>query len=421
MIFDGKFSCEGPGRRFGSQKMKSLLISKTYFPPYKGGISHYVGEIAKALGPRRVCCLTAEPGESHIDDLGISVYRNRTAFESNPVLQSLGLARSLGPIFVRERPRIIQLATVYEGYLGLWMRTLWKFPFVIYAHGNEVLETMHTSWPKPRIALQTANHIFAASRFTAGLVEKLGVDPSRITIVNPGCDLRRFQPLAKSLELKQKLVGSRNGKVLLTVGGLVARKGQDMVLRCLPALLQRFPDLFYLIAGDGPYRAQLEALVEDLGLREHVRFLGKPGEELLPEIYALSDVFVMPSRQNIAACDVEGFGLVYLEASACEKPIVAGNSGGIPDAVIDGRTGLLVNPTDPREIGEALGRILGDGVLAETLGKQGRMRLVHQHEWENVAARVHSILENIVGESGNRHDSVSQSQSHSHSEDQTYV
>src|SRR5206468_7137429 len=111
--------------------------------------------------------------------------------------------------------------------------------------------TMTSSWPKPRTALQTADHIFAVSRFTAGLVEKAGVDSSRISIVHPGCDLQRFQPRRPNLELKRRLLGSRCGKTLLTVGGLVARKGKDMVLRALPGLVQRFPDLTYIIAGDG--------------------------------------------------------------------------------------------------------------------------------------------------------------------------
>src|SRR5262249_18368371 len=119
-------------------------------------------------------------------------------------------------------------------------------------------------------------------------------------------------------------------------------------------------------------------------------------DELLPEIYALSDVFVMPSRQNLEACDVEGFGLVYLEASACGKPVVAGRSGGASDAVLDGETGLLVDPNNPLEVANALERLLTNKDLAHALGRQGRSRLIGTFEWPQIANRVQEIIENVV-------------------------
>lgn len=377
--------------------MRSLLVSRMYFPPYKGGISHLMGEIAQALGSSRVCCLTGVPAdEKHDNDPGISVYRSRMAFSERRLVQALGLSHTLARIMIKERPQAIQLATVYDGYLGLWLKHWRKLPLIIYAHGNEILDAMHMKWPKPKAALLQADHVIAVSRFTAGLVEHAGVDPSRISIVHPACDLQRFRPLPANLELKQKWVGNIQRRVVVTVGGLVARKGHDMVLRALSRLIPKFPDLAYLIVGDGPHRPKLESLVHELGLDEHVVFAGKIKDELLPEIYALSEIFVMPSRENLDACDVEGFGLVYLEAGACEKPVVAGRSGGVPDAVLDEQTGLLVDPNNLLELANALERLLNNRRLAETLGRQGRSRLIGKFEWPWIANRIHEIVETIV-------------------------
>ena len=165
------------------------------------------------------------------------------------------------------------------------------------------------------------------------------------------------------MDLRHKLLpGRHKDKVILCVGNLVARKGQDMVIRALPSLRQTIPDVTYLIVGEGPYRVPLDKLTLELGVRDRVIFAGRILVEELPDIYAISDVFVMPSRNE--ECDVEGFGLVFLEASACAKPVVGGRSGGIPDAIEEGVTGLLVGPRDPEDIANALARLLSDGDLA---------------------------------------------------------
>lgn len=173
---------------------------------------------------------------------------------------------------------------------------------------------------------------------------------------------------------------------------------KTVVLVALPKVCQTIPDLMYLIVGDGPQRRQLESLATDMGVRENVIFAGRVGAEDLPEIYALSDVFVMPSREQLETCDVEGFGLVFLEASACAKPVVGGRGGGIPDALVDGVTGLLVNPHDSEDIASTLTRLLTDSDLAMRLGQQGRLRVVKEFNWARVGDRVQGILESTLRE-----------------------
>jgi phosphatidyl-myo-inositol dimannoside synthase len=247
--------------------------------------------------------------------------------------------------------------------------------------------------------LQKADRVLAISRFTADLVQKAGVDPSRIDIIHVGCDATRFRPLSARMELRQKLLGDRyRNRVILTVGNLVSRKGHDMVIRALPRLRETVPDITYLVVGDGPHRQQLEALADAVGVRDRVVFAGGVPDSDLPDIYALSDVFAMPSREHVEQCDVEGFGLVFLEANACAKPVVGGRSGGIPEAIEDGATGFLVNPNDSEDIAHAIGRLLTDTSLAIRMGQQGRVRVVNHFTWQKIGDRVQEILDAILQE-----------------------
>ena len=377
---------------------KSLLVSRTYFPPQVGGISHFMASVASALGPARVCCLTAVPRASGAEPAPFRprVYRRPMAFTGSTGLQALGLATAVGEIVIRERPSVVQLAMASEGYLGLLMKRWMRLPFVIYAHGNEILEAMQSEWDKPRLALRSADRILANSRFTKELVHKIGVDPDRIDIVHPGCDSDRFRPHAPEPDLRRRLLGGHDGdRVVLTIGNLVARKGHDMVIRALPRLCRTIPNVTYLIVGDGPYRTNLEQLAAATGVADRVVFAGRIADRDLPRVYSLGDVFVMPSREQADLCDVEGFGLVFLEANACGKPVVGGRSGGVPDAIVEGQTGFLVDPHDVEEIAATLGRVLGNRELAHRLGQQGRERAVREFAWSRIGDHVQTIVESV--------------------------
>jgi len=311
-------------------------------------------------------------------------------------MKALTLACSLSEIAVRDRPRVVQLATCDEGYLGLQLLRWFKLPFIVYAHGNEILGAIDSDWDKPRLALKKAACVLANSRFTAGLLQTAGVAPEAIAVIPLGCDIDRFRPRTPPLQLRRKVLGDRaRGPVILTVGNLVERKGHDMVIRSLPAVCQRVPDATYLIVGTGAYKERLNELAAELGVRDRIIFAGKVSDDELPDVYAMCDVFAMPSRARLAAHDVEGFGLVYLEAGACAKPVVAGRSGGIEDAVVDGFTGLIVDPSDARDIGQALIRLLTDSELRGRLGQQGRDRVRKEHTWSVLGARVQGILERV--------------------------
>jgi len=185
-------------------------------------------------------------------------------------------------------------------------------------------------------------------------------------------------------------------QVIMTVGRLDERKGHDMVIRAVRLLVERFPQLVYMIVGKGREEQRLKGLAEDLSIGERIIFTGFVTDEALPDYYRLCDVFVLPNRETEdnkqMRGDYEGFGVVFLEASACGKPVIAGKSGGSGEAVVDGVTGLLVDPKSESEIANAIERILSDNEFAGRLGMDGRRRAEKEFDWKYAAEAMERIL-----------------------------
>lgn len=363
-------------------------------------------EICLALGPDRVACLTGvRASPENPRRLGrIRVYRRPWAFAENRIMQAATLTFSFLEILLRDRPRVLQLCSCQEGYLGLLLQRWLDLPFVIYAHGNEILDAMHSDWEKPRLALKRASFVLANSRFTANLVEATGVRPETIKVIPLGCDTEKFRPLEPDPRLRERVLGNRaDGPVILSVGNLVERKGHDMVVRALPAISKEVPGVTYVIVGSGPYRKNLEELASSLRVGNQIVFAGRVPDEDLPKFYALSDVFAMPSRARPDSNDVEGFGIVFLEAGASGKPVIAGRSGGIEDAVLHGITGLLVDPSSEEDVAQALIRLFKNDELRVKLGNQGRDRVQKEYTWSIVSECVQAILEQVAGEQSRRY------------------
>ena len=380
--------------------VKALLISGAYFPPQVGGISRFMAEVASALGPDHVCSLTgvATSGTTN-HSRGPAVYRYPSIVGPSRMTKAAGWAAALLQIMIRERPQVVILASVDDSHFGLWLHRWFRMPFIVFAYGNEILETINEGHQRQQLALRVANRVLATSKYSAGVAEEAGAKPGRIEVLFPGCDIDFFRPMRSRKDLREKLLGARhNHRVILTVGNLVSRKGHDMVIRALPDLFRRVPDLVYLIAGDGPYRGELEALARDLGVFDRLAFVGRVPEADLPDLYALCDVFVMVSRARVEENDVEGFGMVLLEANACGKPVVGGRSGGMSDALVEGVTGLLVDPLDLEDITEALARLLTDQDLATRFGEEGRLRVVRDFQWPQIGRRLLSILNAVQRE-----------------------
>jgi len=377
--------------------MRLLVVSQD-FPPAIGGIQTYTWELVRRWTDRDAHLVVVAPdGDGHADvdaSLPAHVTRVRTRPDLLPIT-GIPAVRTFAQRMRADVAFHAQWQTIGASLLSRW-RTGYPRRIVCAAHGRELLFNPASDVPVlgsaydllRRLVLRGADIFTPVSRYTAGLLGELGVPDDRITIVPNGTDPDRFQPVDASV-LRHEL-DLEGQPVLLTVGRLVPRKGVDTTLRALPGLLETVPDAMYLVVGTGPDRERLDRLAADIGVRDHVRFAGQVPFANLPAYYSLADAFVMPSRE--ARPDVEGFGLVFLEAGACGTPVVGARAGGIPDAVQDGTTGLLVPPADPKALTDALTRLLTTPELAERLGRGGRHHAVHEASWDHVADRLWRVL-----------------------------
>jgi Glycosyltransferase len=392
-------TCEAPAAlAFPS----ALLVARDYFPPQIGGISTMMERLVMHAASPNLRCLVGIPGATHLETTQgrARVYRAAAAFRLFTPFDYVVMPALLAALKRRHQIRALILATSTEGHIGLLARSALRLPFIMFAHGNEILSLRETEWQRPLAALRSASAVLANSRYTAGLLHQLGVLPARVRVVHPGCDTDRFSPnAARAAAYRERLRIEPNRFMLLTVANMVERKGHDMVLRAIAKLRHTIPRLIYVIAGEGAQEPILKRLAGELGVSDCVRFLGSVPAQDLPDLYAACDVFVMPARFRDSDNDVEGFGLVYVEASACERPVIGGRSGGVEDAIVDGKTGLLVDPRDVDELAASIERLWRHPELRASLGRSGRRRAETELTWEHFAGHVCAALHDATRDS----------------------
>jgi phosphatidylinositol alpha-1,6-mannosyltransferase len=269
----------------------------------------------------------------------------------------------------------------------LLLRPLTGWKVVVVAHGIEVTKNGHRL--RRRIGLRwvfgSADWTVAVSHYTRKHVLECGADPGHVQVIPCGVDPDRYRPVDGG-RLRSEL-GLGNRPVVLTLARLVSSKGHDLVIRALAELRRSIPDATYLVGGTGGenYTEFLRALAESCGVSKAVRFLGYVASEDLPALYSASNVYVMPSRALEGNSNFEGFGITYLEANACGVPVIGADSGGVADAVLDGRTGFLVPPNDVPALADRMYRLLADPDLARRMGAAGRERILREFTWDRVA------------------------------------
>jgi len=280
------------------------------------------------------------------------------------------------------------------GYPARWLSARHAVPYGVIVHGTELLllqAKMHRSRFKRWTARQLlggAAVVVANSRWTAALARTVLDALGRPTlardvrVVPLGTTPSHFRPGIDPRSVRAKY-GLDGGPWLLTVSRLDTHKGIDTAIRALPAVRAAFPTVRYAVAGVGSHRPEFERLVATLGLGDAVRFLGFVADDELPALYNAADLYVGPSRRYDLLA--EGFGIALVEASACGLAVVAGDSGGVPDAVRDGETGLLVDPDDPAAVTAGITRLLGDPTLRRRLGDAGRRAVETYYNWDRVA------------------------------------
>lgn len=261
--------------------------------------------------------------------------------------------------------------------------------YTVSTHGMDVM--LPLAHPRKKAIcgriLSSAESVITISSYTQSkLVDVYGVAPEKISFVRP-CPRMTPERYAPHPELEKRVNG---GMIILTTARLVKRKGHELVLRALPRVFERFPDLLYAIAGDGPYRARLEAIARELGIIERVIFLGELNDAKLAWWFFHCTVFVMTPVD--VKGDVEGFGMVYLEANAFGKPVIGNDSGGVRDAIVNNETGLLVQQGSVDEIANTLLLLLENKKLRNDMGERGRQRVEREFQWEEQARALQAIL-----------------------------
>ena len=259
-------------------------------------------------------------------------------------------------------------------------------------HGHEVW------WAKLPIFRQLLNKISKdvdqltyLGDFTKKAMQPAISDVRKLVKIAPGIDVEHFIPANKSTQLLEKYK-LNNRQVIVSVGRLVHRKGQDKLIVAMAQVVKKFPNVTLLIVGEGPIRNMLQKLVHHHSLEKNVIFTGRVQLDDLPKYIQLADVFAMPARDRFFGLEVEGLGIVYLEASACGVPVIVGQSGGAPDAVISDVTGLIVDGTKPDEIAAAVIKVLADPELAKKYSDAGRDWIVSEWRWEIWSERFNKLL-----------------------------
>lgn len=358
-----------------------------------------MGELALRYPPHSLVVSTGTYAGSAVSDARFPQSIDRVGIRATRLRTVHGLALwtwRAGALARRLRPRFAWCAELKPAaYPARWLSARHDVPYGVILYGTELLlldAKIHRSVFKRWTAGGLLGHaavVVAISRWTAGLVrsvaEGLGRPDlaGRVRVVPLGTEPTRFRPGVDPSGVRRKY-GLDGGPWLLTVARLEWHKGIDTVIKALPAVRAAHPTVRYAVAGAGERRPHFERLVAELGLGDAVRFLGLVSDAELPALYNAADLYVGISRRHELL--VEGFGISLVEASACGLGVVGGRSGGIPDAVRDGETGILVDPDDPLAVAAGITRLLEDDELRRRLGAAGRAAVERYYNWDRVAS-----------------------------------
>jgi len=384
---------------------KRSLVIPNDFPPVVSGIATYFYEIWRYFPTENhyILCPKDNGWKAFDREANLNVIRRR--IPSGDSITAKLLKGKLYAFWVLILHLKYQFDVIHcgqvlsSGFAGWLMKKLFRVPYVVYVYGSETFRFGRN----PifirfiRIILKNADLIVPNSHFTRDEFLALGISPKKFRIVTPGVDTTRFNIGIKYAALLKKY--NLAGKiVLLTVARLDERKGHDMVIRALPALVKKFPQIVYLIVGKGREEARLKQIAAENGVTDYVIFCGYVADADLPKFYQLCDIFILLNRQTAdddrLRGDYEGFGIVFLEASACGKPVVAGNYGGIADAVVDGQSGFILNLRDGTSgeiVQGTLERLISQPELREKLGRFGRQRAVESFDWTLISREISQL------------------------------
>ncbi|WEO97921.1 glycosyltransferase family 4 protein [Streptomyces sp. FXJ1.172] len=380
--------------------MHKTLIVTNDFPPRPGGIQAFLHNMALRLDPDRLVVYAStwkrsregvEATAAFDAEQPFTVVRDPTTMllpTPQATRRAAGLLREHGCTSVWFG------AAAPLGLMAPALRKAGAQRLVATTHGHEA------GWAQLPAARQLLRRIgestdtitylgeYTRSRIAPALTPRAA---GRMVQLPPGVDEKIFHPGSGGDEVRARL-GLTDRPVVVCVSRLVPRKGQDTLIRAMPRILAAEPDTVLLVVGGGPYEQDLRRLARESGVEASVRFTGAVPWSELPAHYGAGDVFAMPCRTRRGGLDVEGLGIVYLEASATGLPVVAGDSGGAPDAVLDGETGWVVRGGSPEEAADRIVPLLGDSGLRRRMGERGRQWVEERWRWDLLAEKLKALL-----------------------------
>ena len=375
------------------------MITNDY-PPVVSGISTVFYQVWARLDPITHPVLTQAVDSGTEFDFGkpAAVTRHPAFSHSHPALK---LFNSLVQFFyvlyfvIFKQVRKLHAGQIWiSGTIGFICKKILGIPYILWVYGGETTPVYmsnkySTYWAK--VLLDNAEKLVTNSKYCQKEFLDYGFPPERCPIVLPGTDPQFFTPGNPPEELVKKW-NPAGKKAFLTVARVSERKGHDLVIKSLPEILNNHSDLLYLIVGKGPDRERLENLARELGVSDAVKFCGFVPDADLPDYYRMCDVYTMPNREVFDSTDsIEGFGISFVEASACGKPVIGGKSGGAVEAVAEGYSGYLVDPDSVKEFSAAAEKLLSDDALRMKIGVQGRQRAEKEMDWKTRAGVVLEI------------------------------
>ncbi len=368
-----------------SNEGKVLFVTND-FGPRAGGIETFIiGLIERRAFASTIVYTSAQANSQEYDQMWEKKYGVKVIRDSSRILlPTPRVARRISALIKAEGISVAAFgAAAPLGLLAHSMKRSGIVRIVALTHGHEVW------WAKVfpfNLLLRRigtgVDSLTYLGEYTRQKISRPLTQSAKSAMIKiaPGIDTDHFSPrnsdnLRQSLQLSQK-------KVIVCVARLVHRKGQDKLIDAMPSILESISNAHLLIVGQGPYQQILVKRVKELGLGESVTFVGRINYEKLPEYICVGDLFAMPSRSRFCGLEVEGLGIAYLEASACGLPVIAGSSGGAPDAVVDGKSGEVVNGTDITAISKTVIKFLRDPEGSQQMGQFGRNWVVEKWRWE---------------------------------------
>jgi len=373
---------------------RTLLVTNDY-PPRVGGIERTLEALVGRLPPDRVAvfCPSSEGAEAFDAGARYRVFRQPEA----SLWPTTDVGRRVSDVVGAFGADVVLFGATYP--LALLGPRLARegTPYLSAAHGFEYwLSIAPGAHALMRRATGRASRVpVMCSAFIARVVRTAVPDRVPVSVMHPGADVDGFRPDLPFEDLKERHgIGGR--PLVVCVSRLVARKGQDVLIRAMPEIIRRVPEAALLIVGDGPDRGRLEALTREAPAGSVV-LAGQASEDDLPRYYRAGDVFAMPCRTRRGGLEVEGWGNVFIEAAACGRPVVVGDSGGARESLVPGETGSLVDGSSVAEVAEAVAALLEDPTRAEAMGRAGRERVERHFTWPRAVGQLTRWLGEAAG------------------------